>query len=102
MTIRLGVVGIGHRGREWVRTVGQTAGFELATCVDADPAALRYAVGTLGVPADRCHESLADALDAARPDALIIATPLDRHVEPCRAALARGQGISAATASPSV
>lgn len=93
MTIRVGVVGIGRRGREWVQTVLRTSGFELAACVDADPAALRHVVAALGVPVGRCHESLAEALDAVRPQALVVATPLDRHVDPCRAALERGLAV---------
>jgi predicted dehydrogenase len=93
MTIRLGVVGIGRRGREWVRTVRETSGFELSACVDVDAAALRHAATALDVPADRCHERLEDALDAARPHALIVATPLDRHVDPCRTALMRGLAV---------
>jgi len=76
MTLRLGVVGVGRRGHDWIRTIHQTAGFELAACVDADPAALRHAGPALSVPSDRCHTSLEVALDTTQPDALIVATPL--------------------------
>jgi len=93
MTIRLGVVGVGRRGHDWVRIVRETPGFELAACVDTDSAGLRQAARGLGVPLDRCHSRLEDALDSARPDALLVATPLDRHVDPCRAALARGMPL---------
>ena len=93
MTLRVGVVGIGRRGQEWVRVVRGTSGFDLAACVDLDEAALRHAGNGLGVPADRCHQHLEAALDAARPDALIVATPLDRHVDPCRTALGRGLAV---------
>jgi predicted dehydrogenase len=93
MTVRVGVVGIGRRGQEWVRVVRGTSGFDLAACVDLDEAALRHAGNGLGIPADRCHQHLEAALDAARPDALIVATPLDRHVDPCRTALERGLAV---------
>ena len=93
MTMRVGVVGIGRRGQDWVRIVGGTPGVELAVCVDMDAAARRRAVTGLGVPADRCHEHLEEALDATRPDAVIVATPLDRHVDPCRTALGRGLAV---------
>ena len=33
MTIRVGVIGIGRRGQEWVRIVRETSGFDLAACV---------------------------------------------------------------------
>ena len=93
MTVRVAVVGIGRRGQEWVRTVRGTPGFELVACVDMDAAALRHAANGLGVPADRCHARLEEALDAACPDALVVATPLDRHVDSCRTALARGLAV---------
>jgi predicted dehydrogenase len=93
MTIRLGVVGVGRRGQDWVRTVGATSGFELVACVDVDAAARRQASAALGVPLERCHERLEDALDTARPDAIIVATPLDQHGDPCRAALTRGLAV---------
>jgi predicted dehydrogenase len=93
MTLRVGVVGLGRRGLEWARIVREAPGFELAACVDMDGAALGHATAALGVSADRCHERLEAALDATSPDALIVATPLDRHVEPCRIALGRGLAV---------
>jgi predicted dehydrogenase len=93
MTLRLAVVGLGRRGREWVRTIHAAPGFELAACVDTDPASLRHATEALSVPAPRCHTALDTALDTANPHALIVATPLDQHMAPCRAALERGVAV---------
>lgn len=87
------VAGLGPRGRDWVRTVRATPGMELAACADPDEAARRAAAHALGLEPRQCFGALADALDGVPCDAVIVATSLDRHVEPCRAALARRLGV---------
>ncbi len=93
MAIRVSVVGLGRRGRQWVRAVRSTSTYELVACVDVSAEALCEAATALRIPAHQCYERLEDALDGARPQAVIVATPADRHVDPCRAALERGLGV---------
>jgi predicted dehydrogenase len=87
------VAGVGARGRDWVREVRAAPAFELAACVDADADALNRAASDLAVPRERCFRALAEALDGVGCDAVIVATPPDDHVIPCRAALARGLAL---------
>ena len=68
-------------------------GFELAGAVEPDSEVRRAAVAALGLPAGLCHGELDAAVEAGRPQAAIVATSIDRHVEPCRAALARGLAV---------
>ena len=87
MALRIVVIGLGPRGREWVRVVRERPGHEVVAGVDPDPAAAAAAraEGSLTV-----HASLADACAAAAPDAAIVATPPHRHREDVLAALAAG------------
>ena len=93
MAIPIGVVGLGRRGRQWVHAVRSTSTYELVACVDVSAETLREAAIALRIPPHQRYERLEDALDGARPQAVIVATSGDRHVEPCRAALERGLGV---------
>lgn len=93
MALRVAVIGLGSRGRQWVRTVCSAPRYELVACVDRDRETLRDAAASLRIPARECYVDLSEALDATRPEAVIVATSVDRHVEPCAAALARGVGV---------
>ena len=85
MAIRIAVVGLGCRGRDWIREVNAAPTFELAGCVDVDQAALQRA----GVSSAQCFTRLDELLDSGKCDAVIIATPADTHAKTCEAALAR-------------
>jgi predicted dehydrogenase len=90
MAIRIAVVGMGCRGRDWVREVKAAApAFELAGCVDVNAAALQKASNDFGVLPAQCSLSLEDVLDSGKCDAVIIATPADAHAATCEAALTR-------------
>jgi predicted dehydrogenase len=91
--MRVTVAGLGPRGREWVRTIRATPGMVLAACADPDEAVRREAMLGLGLDARQCFADLDAALDGVPSDAVIVATTLDRHVEPCRAALSRGRAL---------
>jgi predicted dehydrogenase len=93
MAIRVVVLGLGRRGREWVGVLRTAPGFELVGTVEPDPAARRAAVAAVQLPDGLCHDSLDAAIEAGAPEAAIVATSIDSHVEPCRAALARGLGV---------
>ena len=86
MAIRIAVVGLGCRGRDWVREVKAAApAFELTACVDVDSGALRRA----GIPDDQCFTRLEDALDSRKCDGVIVASPAEYHATTCDTALSR-------------
>jgi predicted dehydrogenase len=72
-----------------VEALRRIPGFELAACVDVNAEALLEAAAALAIPAQRCFVRLEDALDNARPEAVIVATSIDNHVIPSRTVLAR-------------
>jgi predicted dehydrogenase len=94
MAIRIAVVGLGCRGRDWVREVKAAApAFELVACVDTDAGALQRVSAQFGVSSARCFNRLEDVWDSNTCDAVIIATPADCHFTTCEAALARKLGV---------
>ncbi|HEX8773161.1 MAG TPA: Gfo/Idh/MocA family oxidoreductase [Pyrinomonadaceae bacterium] len=93
MAIRVGVVGAGARGRDWVREIRADSAYELAACVDTDDETLRQAAQSLRLPPALCFSDLAQALDRSPCDAVIVATPADAHTEASELALGRGIGV---------
>ena len=93
MAIRIAVVGLGPRGQDWLREVQKHPAFELAACVDIDPPTLKQATAKLSIPTEQCFTNLAEALDRARCDAVIVATSVPNHVEPCELILERGKAV---------
>lgn len=89
MAIRVGVVGLGGRGLDWVREVRVAPAFELVACVDVDSNSLRRVSAELGIPSTQCFTDLEAALDTAGCEALIVATPVDCHLTTCEPALTR-------------
>jgi predicted dehydrogenase len=90
MAIRVTVAGVGARGQDWIREVRAAApAFELVACVDVDRDALQRAAAQFGISSKQCFADVAEALDAAKSDALIVATPADCHATACEAALNR-------------
>ena len=84
--LRLLLAGAGVIGRAHAERVRASDAFELAGVADPSVAGAAYAAG-LGVP----HWSALDAaVDALRPDGVILATPNTLHVPGALACLARG------------
>jgi predicted dehydrogenase len=92
VAVRVAIVGLGARGREWAKEVVGADGFELVAGVDTDPDARSAATEERGLGPDRVFATL-EALDPERLDAVIVATPREHHAEPCRAALQRDLGV---------
>jgi predicted dehydrogenase len=87
MAIRVGVVGLGARGRDWVREIRADASYELAACVDTNARTLRQAALSLHLTEAQCFANLAEALERRLCDAVIIATSADCHTQACELAL---------------
>ncbi len=90
-TLRLGVLGVGERGRAYARALadGHVARARLAAVSDIEPSALR---GFDGVPQFESEELL---LAHAELDALVIATPPAVHYAGTRRALEAGLHVLA-------
>jgi predicted dehydrogenase len=93
MALKVIVVGLGGRGREWAREVAADPGFELAAGVETDEAARRRAQAETGLAAERLFADVGEALARAECDAVVVATPADSHVEACEAAIARRRAV---------
>jgi predicted dehydrogenase len=92
MALRVVVVGLGPRGQDWLREIHNAPGFEFAAGVDVDPVVLKQASGK-GVLPSQCFADLNAALEQNKCDAVIVATSVDSHVEPCELALGRGLAV---------
>ena len=89
--LRLIQVGLGPHGRNWARKVVPEIGeIEVVAFVDKDPYALDALKEEAGVPAERCFESLTEAIAATQPQAMLNTTALPAHVPLTRAALEAG------------
>src|SRR5258708_10371605 len=84
-------VGLGPHGRSWARrVVPESDEAEIVAYVDNDPYALDALKEEAGVPAERCFESLTEAIAATHPEAVLNTTALPAHVPLTRVALEAG------------
>ena len=90
-SIRMVQVGLGPHGRNWARQVlPHISEIDVVAYVDTDPYALDALRQEAGVPAERCFESLKEAIAATQPEALLNTTALPGHVPVIRAAFDAG------------
>src|SRR6267143_3789545 len=90
-SLRMVQVGLGPHGRNWARQVlPHISEIDVVAYVDTDPYALDALRQEAGVPADRCFESLKEAVAATEPVALLNTTALPGHVPVIRAAFDAG------------
>lgn len=89
MALKVVIAGMGARGKDWVREVRAAQAFEFAGCSDSAPNILQAAAGALSIPPQLCFADLQTAIEQTNCDAVIVATPADRHTETCNTALSR-------------
>jgi predicted dehydrogenase len=86
--IRVGVVGVGHIGREHARIYSQLPGVEFAGVCDLDASVAQKVAQRHGVKAFPTVQALAEAVDAAT-----VATPTSTHHEIASVFLAQGRHV---------
>src|SRR3989475_11787005 len=92
--LRLLQVGMGAWGRDWAwRIIPGVKAVKHVGCVDVNPQALALATAQAGIPPDRCFTSLDAALEATKPEAVLVTTVLPGHVPIARAALEAGKQV---------
>jgi predicted dehydrogenase len=89
--LRIVQVGLGPHGRNWAkRVIPDIKEAEVVAFVDTDPRAIDLLREEAKVPADRCFESLKEAIAATQPEAVLITTALPSHVPVIEAGLDAG------------
>jgi len=89
--LRVLQVGLGPHGLGWAKQViPEITEVDVVGYVDSDPYALDALREVAQVPADRCFESLREAIAATQPQALLNTTALPGHVPVTEAALEAG------------
>lgn len=87
--LRVLQVGLGGWGRDWAQhVIPHVAEVDLVGYVDPDPSALARLRGVTSEDAKRCFLTLDRAIDATRPDAVLVTATLPGHAPIIRAALA--------------
>src|SRR6476661_10563510 len=89
MPLKVVIAGMGSRANDWVRELRAAPAYELAGCSDLDQNTLQAAAGALNIPLQLCFADLRTAIEQTNCDAVIVATPADRHTETCNIALSR-------------
>ncbi len=85
--ISIGIVGAAGRGRAFLAPVAHNPRASLTAVCDINEDAVRAIAESTGAQAFTSYEEM---LDKARPDAVIVATPMHLHVPQSIAALQRG------------
>jgi predicted dehydrogenase len=86
--LRVGVVGVGHIGKNHARLYAELPGAEFTAIFDTDPGVASQRASEHGVKPSSSLEEFADQIDAAS-----IATPTSTHFEIGRELLARGKHL---------
>jgi predicted dehydrogenase len=86
--LRIGVVGVGHIGKNHARLYAELGDAQFTAILDTDQARARQMAGEFGVVAAGSLEEFAEAVDAAS-----IATPTNTHFEIARELLSRGKHL---------
>jgi predicted dehydrogenase len=89
--LRVLQVGLGGWGRDWAqRVVPEVPEVDLVGYVDPDPSALAQLREALPVAPERCFLTLEHAIEATKPDAVLVTATLPGHAPVTRAALGAG------------
>lgn len=92
--LRLLQVGLGGFGRGWASSVvPEVAGVEAVGYVDIAPEQLTALVETGTTDGSNCYTSLAEALTATKPDAVLVTTTLPAHMPVATEALKAGAHV---------
>jgi predicted dehydrogenase len=86
--LRVGVVGVGHIGKNHARLYAELSGAQFTAIYDTDAARAREIANELSVVAAASLEEFAEKVDAAS-----VATPTNTHFEIGRELLARGKHL---------
>ena len=85
---RIGVIGAGYWGKNYIRLLKDFSGVRLSFVVDSDPSTLASVAGFVPTYNDLSH-----ALESERADAAIIVTPPSSHHRVARQCMNHGLDV---------
>src|ERR1700694_5236357 len=89
--LRVLQVGLGGWGRDWAqRVIPEVREVDLVGYVDPDPSALARLRDAVPVAPERCFLTLEHAIEATKPEAVLVTATLPGHAPVTRAALGAG------------
>ena len=86
--MRVGIVGVGHWGRNYVRVFSQLDSSELVACADSEVSRSEELRGR--IPELKFYADARSMLREASLEAVVVSTPADTHYELVKAALESG------------
>jgi len=89
--LRVLQVGLGGWGRDWAhRVIPEVTEVDLVGCVDPDPSALARLREEIQIAPDLCFLTVERAIEATKPEAVLVTATLPGHATIARTALAAG------------
>lgn len=88
--VRIGVAGLEHGHVDWILADRDRGDIEIAGIAEGDENLARAKCERYGIDPALVHSTLEAMLDAARPEAVVVFTSIDRHLAVVRACAQRG------------
>ena len=90
---KLGVVGLGYWGPNWVRNILKHTDYSLAWIVDSNPERIKSHEKQYSLNSNQVHSNLEDAMKVGIPDLVLVATPPSTHLEIGKSVLNHGSNL---------
>jgi predicted dehydrogenase len=91
--IKIGVIGLGYWGPNWVRNILKNPDYSLSWLVDANPERIKYHEKQYGLNPNQVHDVLENAMKVIVPDLVLVATPPSTHLEIGKSVLNYGSNL---------
>ncbi len=91
--IKIGVIGLGYWGPNWVRNILKHPNYSLAWIVDANPERIKSHEKQYGLNQSQVQGDLESAMKVNIPDLVLVATPPSTHLELGKSVLIHGSNL---------
>jgi predicted dehydrogenase len=91
--IKIGVIGLGYWGPNWVRNILKHPDYSLAWIIDANPERIKSHEKQYGLNQSQVHGDLEGAMKVNVPDLVLVATPPSTHLELGKSVLTHGSNL---------